>query len=194
MLGDSITAAETLDTALALVDGGEVDVLAVPARAKAAWLALLTGDVARARRQVDAALPLAARSRTDDQLLLQAMNALAHVRDGDAPSALAALGDERAGATPELWSVHLIARVEAEAAAGAVSAATLAAASAELAGGKVPPLNGLELANALAEAGHDAAFAAGARETAARLRTRLIRHPREAALFERRFSRWLAPG
>ena len=31
----------------ALVDSGEVDVLAVPARAKAAWLALLAGDTAR---------------------------------------------------------------------------------------------------------------------------------------------------
>ncbi|MEO5844683.1 MAG: BTAD domain-containing putative transcriptional regulator [Caldimonas sp.] len=194
LLGDSATAAETLGTALALIDSGEVDVLAVPARAKAAWLALLAGDTARARRHIDAALPLSGHSRPDDQLLLQAMNALTHVAEGEAAAALAALCADRAGATPELWSVHLVARVEAESAAGGVSAATLAEASAELEGGKVPPLNALELANALAKAGVDTTFSRDARETAARLRANLVRHPREADLFERRFGRWLAPG
>ena len=103
----------------------------------------------------------------------------------------------RSGATAEVWSLLLAAAIAWQQASGGVDTARVEEALAELDGGKVPPLNALELLGALADAGRldagpAAAWRGRARELASRLHASLSRHPRERAIFARRHARWLS--
>lgn len=109
--------------------------------AKRAWLALLRGDAAGALALLAPAGPPTEAALPEAVDVMRHVEAAASLALGDAASALARLPDPGAASTEESKALQWAVRLQAEAAAGGVQAASLAAVAQLLAGpGSLPAL------------------------------------------------------
>ncbi len=153
-------------------------VYAAMAHAKRAWWATVAGQPALAQAELAAARALPP-TRPEAQAYLRLAALKAAQAAGDAAACQAAAdGLSAAGISTELWAQLLAAAL-----AGPEPGCWHQPARQALAETALPPLPALLLADALGDA-------AAARPLAGRLHASLAGHPREQALFERRFARW----
>ncbi len=153
---------------------------------KAAALAAIEGDFARAGALLQRARTAPLR-RPESRAILVALSVLASRRQGVAPPE--GLQDLLADVSPESVSAESWALLLAQLVTLRAPARRQAQALEALASGRLPALVALQLHDALAASGLEPA--AQGRALAAGLRASLAQRPREQALFDRRFERWV---
>ncbi|MEP6739455.1 MAG: BTAD domain-containing putative transcriptional regulator [Caldimonas sp.] len=187
-LGDLHAAADGIDAVLAVLAEDTAGGMTLRARCTVAWLALERGNPAEARRHLNA-LGATRPQRNEEQVwLLHVRIRLARVV-GQLQEARAALNAPRDNVAPDTWALYLAAALTVDGSDGRVDAGTLAAAQRDLVGALLPPLSALLVIDALTECGEGEPWHDEGARLFATLRQSLAQHPRELALFERRFSR-----
>lgn len=187
-LGDA-AAAEPLVARLLGLDPATLSETDGMAQAKAAWLALLQGDLGRAGTLLDAAEASGTR-RPESLAYLVALRCQWLARQGDVEAARQHRERLRQeGVSTEVWALALSLVL----AVPGPAASWEAAAEDALAQGNPPPLGRLLLLDALRQRQGPARWAAPAREVAQALQASLATQPAAQACFAQRFAGSLRP-
>jgi len=188
ILGDTATAAPLVERLMAIDPAMLVDVDGL-AQAKAAWLALLQGELDRAGTLLDAAEASSTR-RPENLAWRVSLRCAWLARQGEAEAARRHREQLRQeGVSTEAWALALSLVL----AVPGPAASWEAAAEDALAQGNPPPLGRLLLLDALRQRQGPARWAAPARELALALHASLAVQSAAQACFERRFADSLQP-
>jgi len=187
LIGDTAAAAVALAPVRAALAQGHAPALIIRAQWTLTWLAHDCGGAAGSEAEVAAICatePLSDEERVNLLTIRHRMAAMGHRVVLQTVSA-----EARGDAAPDTWACLLAVALAVQAALGDIDAATLAAAERSLGSAEQPPLNALQLIDALLAAGAGEAWRVEGKRLFCALGASLARHPRERALFEAKFHR-----